>query len=630
MRVETDFPNYYAAAVLARHHMPLQRFYDWRWFQRQMNYAGTERQLGGYIPQTPLTMLPILPMSGLAPQAAKRVWLLLNLILLVGAVLLIARMTYTPLSVILLIAFAGYPSLDSNFRLGQYYIFLLFLLTIGVWCLVRGYLFTGGVTMGVICMLKVYSAPLLLYFAWKRQWRALIGMLASCLALGALSVALFGWDANVFYVTFVFRRASENSILDPYNPVTGTLTNLLRRMFILEPELNPHPLFQAPFVFFLLQPLLTMLILAAPLLTVARNAVVTSKELAWFLVAILLASPNTASYVFVVLLLPIAILLDESGRPWAPALVLIYVLLCLPLRPAWSWLFPKVWLLFILYLIAGCEFWRNLSIRSATFAIPVVIAISLWDAFSHQRAYNLEPARTFEPVELQRSSIYASSPALSSSGLTFESISREGYVLNRNLAFPGHAFHPSVPLSGTLIFFELVSNGHSRIVSFDSKTKVLERLTPEAADAHNPAVSPDGNRLAYVSGERLFVLGVGPLVTPVPVDEAAWFPGGNHLAFSGRGVIYDSNGMRPLASSVAGYQSEPAVSPNGEWLAFTSTHHGIRHIWIEYLATSVAREITGGSCNSFAPAWELDSKGLVFASDCSRGLGLPRLYRAHL
>src|SRR5580704_9689107 len=72
-RVETDFPYYYTAAVLARHRMPLDRFYDWPWFQRQMNYAGTERQLGGYIPQTPLTMIPLLPVSALAPQPAKRV-----------------------------------------------------------------------------------------------------------------------------------------------------------------------------------------------------------------------------------------------------------------------------------------------------------------------------------------------------------------------------------------------------------------------------------------------------------------------------------------------------------------------------------------------------------------------------
>ena len=173
-----------------------------------------------------------------------------------------------------------------------------------------------------------------------------------------------------------------------------------------------------------------------------------------------------------------------------------------------------------------------------------------------------------------------------------------------------------MPASGTLIFFELVSDGHSRIVSFDPKTKVLERLTPEGANAHSPAVSLDGNKLAYVSGERLFVLGEGPLVTPIPVDDAAWFPRGNHLAFSGHGVIYDSNGMRPLASFVAGDQSEPAVSPDGEWLAFTSTHRGIRHIWIENIATSVAREITG-DVHSFAPTWELDSTGLVFASDCS-------------
>ena len=71
--VETDFPNYYTAAALARKHAPLRKFYDWTWFQRQMNYAGWEHQLGGYIPHSPLTMLPILPLAGLPPMTAKRV-----------------------------------------------------------------------------------------------------------------------------------------------------------------------------------------------------------------------------------------------------------------------------------------------------------------------------------------------------------------------------------------------------------------------------------------------------------------------------------------------------------------------------------------------------------------------------
>ena len=69
-RVETDFPNYYTAAVLARQHQPLERYYDWPWFQRHMNYTGTERQLGGYIPQTPLTMLPNRSSATAVPRTA--------------------------------------------------------------------------------------------------------------------------------------------------------------------------------------------------------------------------------------------------------------------------------------------------------------------------------------------------------------------------------------------------------------------------------------------------------------------------------------------------------------------------------------------------------------------------------
>ena len=55
MRSTTDFPNYYTAARLVRSGGHLRDFYDWTWFQRQMNVAGFERQLGAYTPQPPLT-----------------------------------------------------------------------------------------------------------------------------------------------------------------------------------------------------------------------------------------------------------------------------------------------------------------------------------------------------------------------------------------------------------------------------------------------------------------------------------------------------------------------------------------------------------------------------------------------
>jgi hypothetical protein len=124
-RAETDFPNYYTAAVLVRKGEPLRKFYDWTWFQRQMNYAGVERQLGSYVPQTPATMLPLAPLARFPVQTAKRVWLLLNLSLLAGTLWLLSRVTRFSFAEVALVAFVGHGTLASNFLLGQYYVFLL-------------------------------------------------------------------------------------------------------------------------------------------------------------------------------------------------------------------------------------------------------------------------------------------------------------------------------------------------------------------------------------------------------------------------------------------------------------------------------------------------------------------------
>jgi len=133
-RAETDFPNYYTAAVLMSNGMPVREYYDWTWFQRQMNFAGIERQLGGYQPQTPLTALPLIGLANLPVQTAKRVWLALNFFFLGGTVWMLARITGFRVEQMILLAFLGFGSLYSNFLYGQYYVFLLFLLTVAFYC----------------------------------------------------------------------------------------------------------------------------------------------------------------------------------------------------------------------------------------------------------------------------------------------------------------------------------------------------------------------------------------------------------------------------------------------------------------------------------------------------------------
>jgi Tol biopolymer transport system component len=81
---------------------------------------------------------------------------------------------------------------------------------------------------------------------------------------------------------------------------------------------------------------------------------------------------------------------------------------------------------------------------------------------------------------------------------------------------------------------------------------------------------------------------------------------------------------------IAGDSEVSAVSPDGIWTAYEVTQGGPTQIWIRNRLTAETRLLTGGDCNNTAPAWELNSKAVLFASDCSRAFGLPAIYRAEL
>src|SRR3984893_13817719 len=80
---------------------------------------------------------------------------------------------------IALLAFCGYHSLYVNFLYGQYYVFLLFLLTLAFYCVHREHSLSSGFFAGVAFGLKLYGGPFLLYFAAKRNWKAVAGLFAS-------------------------------------------------------------------------------------------------------------------------------------------------------------------------------------------------------------------------------------------------------------------------------------------------------------------------------------------------------------------------------------------------------------------------------------------------------------------
>ena len=564
-RVETDFPNYDTAARLAVQHKPLRSYYDWTWFAREMNYAGYGRMIGTYTAQTPLTMLPMMGFTRFEPQTAKRIWLIFNLGFLWGSVWLLSRVTRFRMETIWLLAFCGYFSLLTNFRYGQYYIFLLFLLTLACYFLDRKNYFLGGFTTGIAFGLKLYGGPFLLYFAAKRQWKALLGMAVAGLILLGVALVLFGPADVHYYATQILPRSLEGGSIDPYNPGTPTWSTMLRRAFVTEAELNPHPLWNAPWLFFFLRTFTSLII--AGLLFLGTSAPRSSerRDFAWFVIAVVLLSTSTASYTFIILLLPLVLLLEEAGPRESVFLVVSYILLTLPLHPIW--LFPKVWILAALFIFAGYRSWQGMSRRIAIAAAAVAALIAFVDAKRHMVSYASEPEQHFARVAAQRAAIFSSFPVVSRAGLFYQSMGNDRYVLrwlhdnqNEELSFEGQALHPRPAADGIAIEFELVENGRSSMMEFDPVTgkTTLQEMA-------------------------------------VPAD----FP-------------------------------DSVTSPDGKWMAFTAARNGPMQVWVRELSSGQERQLTGGNCNSSSPTWELDSKGIVFASDCGRAFGLPALYRASL
>jgi hypothetical protein len=567
-RAETDFPNYYTAAVLVRKGLPVREYYDWTWFQRQMNYAGIERQLGGYAPQTPLTALPLVGLTGFPPQKAKRIWLLLNLGFLGATVWLLTRLTELRWEQMTLLAFLGFGSLYSNFLYGQYYVFLLFLLTVAFYCLDNENPAASGFLSGVAFGLKLYGGPLLLYFAIKKNWKGVAGFVGAAICAVAVAIALFGWGDVHYYATQIFPRSLEGEFTDAYNSGNGTLSALLRRLFVMEPELNPQPLWNAPGLFFFLRPFVTLLILAFTLLGLAtKGAGVERRDFAWFLIGMLLLTPLLASYTFILLLLPVALLLRDAGHRERVFLIVSFFALSFPLRAGWMWVFPKLWVLLTLFLVIGREYSRQFRPKLVACAVIAAAVLASVDARRHLVSYAAEPGRRYERITSDKPGIFSSSPAVSRAGLFYQAIGTDRYVLRwlhdgrtEELAYEGQAFRPVAPSPDGPIYFELVAHGSSTTMAFDPSTRRVA-----SGFLANSAV---------------------------------------------------------VANSVA--------SPDGKWVAFESTETGPRQIWLRDAASGTAQLLTGGNCNNTSPAWELDSQAIIFASDCGRGMGLPALYRARI
>ena len=499
-----DFPSYYTGAKALIEGERLRDLYDWTCFKRAMSRAGIDDQLGTWVPQTPLTMLPMVPLTPFAPQTARRIWIAVSLSLLIVTLWVLSRLSSLRIEHLILLAACGFVSLHMNFVLGQYYVLLLFLLAMAYYCLERAHPTAAGILCGVAFGLKLYGGPFLLYFAVRRNWRAVAGMAVTIFGTIALTIGLFGWNEFTHYATRILPRTLDGGSVDPYHPTIASLSTMLRRTFMAEPEFNPHPILNAPWLFFFLRTLSLLAIVAYGLLALRKSGGMPERRaFAWFTIIVLMLSPSTPHYTFLILLLPVVLLLEDARPGWKAFLVLWFTLVTLNLPLAG--LFPKVWLLFVVYLVYGFDYWRSAPLRWTIATGICVLAIASVDAHGRMIDYLQEPARRFQPFAVEKGKIFSGFPAVTAAGVFYQSMGQRRYVLHwahdgtiKELCFHGSALCPIALAPGGPVQFELLADGVSRFMAFDPRTRtVTEQVTPHLATG--AAMSPDGKWTAFTS-----------------------------------------------------------------------------------------------------------------------------------
>lgn len=663
-RLNTDFPNYYLTARLLREGYSTNRLYEWNWLQRQKDHVGITRgdqPVVGFVPDTPFSALVVWPLTYLSPLHAKRVWIVLNLLLLGAVAMFLRGMTHWPWRRIALPICVSFPLL-RNVEYGQYYLLLLFLVTAAIWLYLKNRSLVAGIVMGIAGGLKIFPALFFLYFLRKRDLPAAIGVIAGvCLSVAA-SLLAFGMALHRTYFAQVLPWALRGEILNPYSLSWNSLSSLLHKLFIFEPQWNPHPALHAPAAFAVLLPLLQMLVLAPALYLISpnhRDAQQVQLEWSTFLVALLAISTLPASYHFTLLILPVTVFaawfLCQRNYTHLVLLAIFYLAICFPAWPraagdGWWALVAVLRLYFVLLLCSFCYITlfrrenadsnHRVGWRPWAVALTVVLVIQIVSALRHQRGvYHDDRAQVITTPGI----FLATEPVVRGNDVGFIGMRADGY-------FAGDIGGPRLHRNASPVDqLSRTSAGQTMWVEEATETSQIIRLSSddtrrhEISDAEFPVASPDGRWLAYLrSTNGRSTLWLHSLIdsqrsdaaiTPsqFDIEEMAFLPNGS-LVFaamkdehsSALYVAAQNGSIQPLAIANARY---PAASPNGRWLAYSQLEHGVWNLWLRELRSGSTNRLTSRACNDFSPAWAPDSKTLLYASDCGRALWFTALYR---
>ncbi|SRR5579859_431276 len=315
-QVDSDFPNYFTAAKIVANGGDLDRLYDDQWFQEQMRHYQIGRQFEGkFSPFPPPTALLMVPLTRFTPLNALRVVTVVSLFGLIGSIILLARiLAWRLVDSSIFVLLSGYAVLNA-LRLGQPYILISACCVLGYFARLKGRPLIAGLCFGLFSPIKYFPLVILIYFAFRKEWRVVLGGAIAIVAVALVSIGVMGWKIHQDFLFSVLGNhlTAHLSMQDPFAVSFQSFDTLFRRLFVYDAASNPQP-FVASAAFASTGVAVTKgLILAATVLTLVRlNRVCGSAvgpSIGLLGIVTLLLAPATATYHFCLLWLPIGLLI---------------------------------------------------------------------------------------------------------------------------------------------------------------------------------------------------------------------------------------------------------------------------------------------------------------------------------
>jgi hypothetical protein len=187
-------------------------------------------------------------------------------------------------------------------------------------------------------------------------------------------------------------------------------------------------------------------------------------------------------------------------------------------------------------------------------------------------------------------------------------------------------------------------------------SEVGRAIAREEADMNlSPSLSPDGEKVAYLSNRDLFSIDLyladtqtGEVITRLDKSETdahfdalrfmnsagAWSPDGNQLAFvvfrKGDNwiALYDVTKQsidRLVSTKPVNAVTYLSWSPDGRQLVFSGSQDGIKDLYTIDLQTEKIAQLTDDAYAEIQPAWSPDGKTIAFATDRGQDTDLDAL-----